>query len=101
MSENIVEYLLNGIAALALAFLGLWNRMQHKTIADADAKAARAAELAGSVKDQLAAHKLFVAENYSSKAALRETEERIARGIENIERMVRQLVADRTRNTGE
>jgi hypothetical protein len=102
MSESIVEYLVNGITALVVAFLGFWNRTQHKAIADAEAKAVRAAELAGVVKDQLAAHKLFVAENYSSKAALRETEERIARGIENIERMVRQLVAaDRTRNTGE
>jgi hypothetical protein len=101
VSDSIVEYLVNGISALALAFLGLWNNTQRKAIADADAKAARAAELAGSVKDQLAAHKLFVSENYSSKTALRETEERIARHLENIERMVRQLVTERTRSTGE
>ncbi len=101
MSESIVEYLVNGITALLVAFLGLWNRTQHKAIADADAKAARAAELAGSVKDQLAAHKLFVSETYSSKTALKETEERISRQLENIERMVRQILATRTQSTGE
>ena len=100
MSSFIAEYLLNGATALIVAGLGLWNRTLHNAIGDADAKAADAAKLADMVKDQLAAHKLFVAENYSSKAALRETEERISRQLENIESLVRQLVAAR-RHTGD
>lgn len=72
-----------GLTVVGLMIAGFWRMLALiRGVEDRAALRAEAAHLvANATRDELHAHKLAVAENYVSKAGLREVEERIMDGL--------------------
>jgi hypothetical protein len=77
--------------SVAGAGWGIWWKIDGKVTSsrtEAAAHSAAATALASLAREELAAHKLYVAEHYVSKAGLRETTEQILESISGVKAAV-------------
>jgi len=77
--------------AISGALWGIWWRIEGKVKEAKDgaqASASAAQALAALARDELAAHKLHVAETYITKAGMRETTEQIMEAIHGVKQAV-------------
>ena len=108
MTEAQVLALLGTLAGLFIAALTIWKFIQshiHHAVKDAKDQASSAGALATLTQNLLAEHKLHVAENYVTKAGMREFRDEVMGGIKELkgsvsglhERMDQVIMADRQR----